>query len=77
LHYNEAARRGVVKVVVVAMVDAVGPLALRIDDQQHILEALHPLVKNEGYETELVNSPRAVAEGPQLRYAPYGPESRA
>ncbi len=50
-----------------ATVDAVAPRALIVDDQQDILEALHLLLKNEGYETELVNSPRAVIESLKAR----------
>ena len=45
----------------------VAPRALIVDDQQDILEALHLLLKNEGYETELVNSPRAVIESLRVR----------
>jgi len=52
---------------VVATVDAVAPRALIVDDQQDILEALHLLLKNEGYETELVNSPHAVIESLKAR----------
>ena len=48
-------------------VNAVAPRALIVDDQQDILEALHLLLKNEGYETELVNSPRAVIESLKVR----------
>ncbi|MGD0693449.1 MAG: SpoIIE family protein phosphatase [Terriglobia bacterium] len=51
----------------VATVDAVAPRALIVDDQQDILEALHLLLKNEGYETELVNSPHAVIESLKAR----------
>lgn len=50
-----------------ATVDAVAPRALIVDDQQDILEALHLLLKNEGYETELVNSPHAVIESLKAR----------
>lgn len=51
----------------VGTVDAVAPRALIVDDQQDILEALHLLLKNEGYETELVNSPYAVIESLKVR----------
>jgi len=52
---------------VLSAVNAVAPRALIVDDQQDILEALHLLLKNEGYETELVNSPRAVIESLKVR----------
>jgi sigma-B regulation protein RsbU (phosphoserine phosphatase) len=52
---------------VVSTVDAVAPRALIVDDQQDILEALHLLLKNEGYVTELVNSPYAVIESLKVR----------
>ena len=45
----------------------IAPRALIVDDQQDILEALHLLLKGEGYETELVNSPLAVIESLKVR----------
>ena len=46
----------------VSAANTVAPRALIVDDQQDILEALHLLLKGEGYVTELVNSPHAVIE---------------
>ena len=41
--------------------------ALIADDQTDVLEALHLLLKGEGYQTELVTSPRAVLESLKAR----------
>ncbi|HLY62311.1 MAG TPA: SpoIIE family protein phosphatase [Terriglobia bacterium] len=41
--------------------------ALIADDQTDVLEALHLLLKGEGYQTELVTSPRAVLESLKKR----------
>src|SRR5579863_10114325 len=41
--------------------------ALIADDQTDVLEALHMLLKGEGYQTELVTSPRAVLESLKAR----------
>lgn len=41
--------------------------ALIADDQTDVLEALHLLLKSEGYQTELVTSPRAVLESLRAR----------
>ena len=43
------------------------PRALIADDQSDVLEALHLLLKGEGYKTELVTSPRAVLESLKSR----------
>jgi len=43
------------------------PRTLIADDQPDVLEALHLLLKREGYEIEMVNSPKAVLERLQSR----------
>src|SRR5437762_1115900 len=43
------------------------PRALIADDQSDVLEALQMLLKGEGYQTELVTSPRAVLESLKAR----------
>jgi sigma-B regulation protein RsbU (phosphoserine phosphatase) len=47
--------------------DRITPKALIADDQTDVLEALHLLLKGEGYQTELVTSPRAVIESIKAR----------
>jgi sigma-B regulation protein RsbU (phosphoserine phosphatase) len=47
--------------------DRGAPRALIADDQSDVLEALHLLLKGEGYQTELVTSPRAVLESLKAR----------
>ncbi len=48
--------------IMVDILDRRAPRALIADDQSDVLEALHLLLKGEGYQTELVTSPRAVLE---------------
>lgn len=43
------------------------PRTLIADDQSDVLQALHLLLKGEGYQTELVTSPRAVIESLEAR----------
>jgi sigma-B regulation protein RsbU (phosphoserine phosphatase) len=43
------------------------PRILIADDQNHVLEALQLLLKNEGFVSETVSSPRAVVEAVQER----------
>ena len=47
--------------------DRIAPRTLIADDQSDVLQALHLLLKGEGYQTELVTSPRAVIESLQAR----------
>jgi len=47
--------------------EASAPRTLIADDQPDVLEALHLLLKREGYEIEMVNSPKAVLERLQSR----------
>ena len=47
--------------------EGIAPRTLIADDQSDVLQALHLLLKGEGYQTELVTSPRAVIESLQAR----------
>jgi len=53
--------------VTVETPDQAAPRTLIADDQPDVLEALHFLLKAEGYQTELVASPRAVIESLKAR----------
>lgn len=47
--------------------ERIAPRTLIADDQSDVLQALHLLLKGEGYQTELVTSPRAVIESLEAR----------